>query len=196
MKLDKAILERLYYEYAPRMVAFARRMLGDGKIAEDLVQDVFIRLWEKYQGKEADNWHPLIFTMTRNRCLDHLKKLNFKSSPLYINIGITPQEEMMFLEDFSGGKSATEEYLMATELNREIDSVVATLSPRCREVFLMSRLHGMQNKEIAQALGITEKAVEKNMTKALKALRTHLKPREVKLPSSEILSLLLLIFLV
>jgi DNA-directed RNA polymerase specialized sigma24 family protein len=47
MKLDKAILERLYYEYAPRMVAFARRMLGDGKIAEDLVQDVFIRLWEK-----------------------------------------------------------------------------------------------------------------------------------------------------
>lgn len=196
MKLDKAILERLYYEYAPRMVAFSSRMLGDGKIAEDLVQDVFIRLWEKYQGKEADNWHPLIFTMTRNRCLDHLKKLNFKSSPLYINIGITPQEEMMFLEDFSGGKSATEEYLMAAELNREIDSVVATLSPRCREVFLMSRLHGMQNKEIAQALGITEKAVEKNMTKALKALRTHLKPREVKLPSSEILSLFLLIFLV
>ena len=156
MKLDKAILERLYYEYAPRMVAFARRMLGDGKIAEDLVQDVFIRLWEKYQGKETDNWHPLIFTMTRNRCLDHLKKLDFKNSPLHINIGITPQEEMLFLEDFSGGKSAVEEDLMAAELNREIESVVATLSPRCREVFLMSRLHGMQNKEIAQALGISE----------------------------------------
>lgn len=196
MKLDKATLERLYYEYAPRMVAFASRMLGDGKIAEDLVQDVFIRLWEKYQGKETENWHPLIFTMTRNRCLDHLKKLNYKNSSLNINIGITPQEEMLFLEDFSGDKSVTEENLMAAELNREIESIVATLSPRCREVFMMSRLNGMQNKEIAKALGITEKAVEKNMTKALKVLRAKLNSPELRLPSPETLSLLLLIILV
>ena len=196
MKLDQAILERLYYEYAPRMVVFARRMLGDGKIAEDLVQDVFIRLWEKYKGKETDNWHPLIFTMTRNRCLDHLKRLDFKNSSLHINIGITPQEEMLFFEDFSGGKSAVEEDLMAAELGREIESIVKTLSPRCREVFLMSRLHGMQNKEIAQTLGISEKAVEKNMTKALKVLRARLKSQDEKLPSPEILSLLLPIIFV
>ena len=103
---------------------------------------------------------------------------------------------MLFLEDFSGGKSAVEEDLMAAELNREIESVVETLSPRCREVFLMSRLHGMRNKEIAKALGISEKAVEKSMTKALKVLRARLKSQEEKLPSPEILSLLLLIIFV
>jgi DNA-directed RNA polymerase specialized sigma24 family protein len=60
----------------------------------------------------------------------------------------------------------------------------------------MSRLHGMQNKEIAQTLGISEKAVEKNMTKALKVLRARLKSQEEKLPSPEILSLLLPIIFV
>lgn len=175
MLLDRATLERLYYEYAPRMVAFSRRMLGDEKIAEDLVQDVFIRLWEKYQWKDIENWQPLIFTMTRNRCLDTLKNLKYKKSPLNINIGITPQEEMLFMEDFSVGDSLVEEKLMAAELNREIDSIVATLSPRCREVFVMSRLKGMHNKEIAVALEISEKAVEKHISKALKTLRRNIK---------------------
>lgn len=173
MVLDKSAFERLYYEYAPRLVAFSRRMLGDEKVAEDLVQDVFVRLWVKYQGKESESWPPLIFTITKNRCLDHLKKFSFKNSPLDINTGLSPQEELLFLEDFVGGESATEENLMITELNRRIDAIVETLSPRCREIFVMSRLRGMHNKEIAKALGISVKAVEKNITKALKILRVH-----------------------
>lgn len=194
MILNKSAFERLYYEYAPRMVAFAARILGDDKIAEDLVQDTFIRFWEKYQGKESETWHPLIFTMTRNRCLDHLKRLSYKNTVLEINSGLTREEELLFLEDLAGEESSTEDNLILSELNREIDAIVKTLSPRCREVFVMNRIEGLHYKEIADALGISVKAVEKHMSKALKVLRAKFNTKEHEFTSEKVARLITLVF--
>ena len=178
MLLDKTSLEQLYYEYAPRMTAFARRILQDPRQAEDLVQDVFIRFWERYKGKESDHWHPVIFTMTRNRCLDILRHLSVKRNIIDTNIGISPEEEFLFIEDLVGDGESTDEKLLLSDLNRELDRIIDSLPPRCKEVFSLSRKEGLHNQEIAQRLGITVKAVEKQMTRALKALRAKLSSGE------------------
>lgn len=193
MLLDKTLLEQLYYEYAPRMTAFARRILQDSRQAEDLVQDVFVRFWERYKGKDSELWHPVIFTMTRNRCLDILRHLSVKRKIIDTNIGISPEEELLFMEDLLGNEESTDDNLLLTDLNRELDSILNSLPSRCREVFSLSRIEGLHNKEIAQRLGISEKAVEKHMTRALKELRNKLSSKEFLIDNNKLRSIILLI---
>ncbi len=193
MLLDKTSLEQLYYEYAPRMTAFARRILQDPRQAEDLVQDVFIRFWERYKGKESDHWHPVIFTMTRNRCLDILRHLSVKRNIIDTNIGISPEEEFLFIEDLVGDGESTDDKLLLSDLNRELDRIIDSLPPRCKEVFSLSRKEGLHNEEIAQRLGITVKAVEKQMTRALKELRAKLSSGEFLNVNEKLLPILLII---
>ena len=193
MLLDKTSLEQLYYVYAPRMTAFARRILQDPRQAEDLVQDVFIRFWERYKGKESDHWHPVIFTMTRNRCLDILRHLSVKRNIIDTNIGISPEEEFLFIEDLVGDGESTDDKLLLSDLNRELDRIIDSLPPRCKEVFSLSRKEGLHNEEIAQRLGITVKAVEKQMTRALKELRAKLSSGEFLNVNEKLLPILLII---
>ena len=172
MILDKASFETLYYQYGPRLSAYAHRFLNDSAVAEDLIQDIFIRFWEKYKGKDSESWVPVIFTMTRKRCLDHLKTATIKRSVFVPNVRISHEEEMLFIEDLAGGVSA-EDYLLMKELNKQIETIMDMLPARCREVFRMSRVDGFKNSEIAEKLGISEKAVEKHITAALKVFKSH-----------------------
>jgi RNA polymerase sigma factor (sigma-70 family) len=69
-----------------------------------------------------------------------------------------------------------EQYLHLTLLEHRVSDIVCTkLSERCREVFLLSRVEGMPNSEIAERLGVSVKTVENQMTRALKILRQHLR---------------------
>lgn len=171
MILDKSTFESLYYQCGPRLEAYARKLLRDGHLAKDLVQDVFVRLWVRYQGKSADSWPSILFTMVRNRCIDCLRHLAFKRSLTVPDVDITEQEERLYMRVFEGEKEGTDVKLLTEELSSQILSVTESLPPRCREVFQMSRNEGLKNSEIALRLGISEKAVEKNISRALRAFR-------------------------
>ena len=173
MVLDKEILEQLYYAYSPRLINYAGKVLQDKGMADDLVQDSFVRFWERYKGKDSDFWPAILYTMTRNRCLDHLKHLSVKHRVINGEVSFSNLEKLT-IEDFVGNASPTEDMLIMNELNKELTRIIGTLPDKCREVFRMSRLEGMRNDEIASSLGISVKAVEKNITKALKVLRNEL----------------------
>jgi len=173
MILDRKTLETLYYQYEPRLKRYAERFIIDEKLSEDMIQDVFIKLWDKYQNLEDDKWYPLLFTMVRNRCLDYLKHLAVKRTVVVEILNLKAMEELLYIEDLSGGVYA--DYpLLSEELKNQIRKITDNLPSRCRKVFLLSRIQGLKNREIAQMLSISEKTVEKHISLAIKELRCNL----------------------
>ena len=170
MVLDKDTFEGLYYSCSQRLASFAGRILQDSTLAEDLVQDIFIRFWESYKDRDIESWEGVLFTMTRNRCLDYLKHLSVKHRIFGQELPASELEKLI-AEDFSGGQRATDDDLVRAELDREVDRIIETMPPKCREVFTLSRKEGLSNKDIARQLGISLKSVEKHITKALKILK-------------------------
>lgn len=172
MILDETIFEGLYYKYSDRLYNFAFRFVSDEHTAQDIVHEAYGTLWEKFEGKESDAWQALLFRIVRNRSIDTLRH----QSSLRI-VSLTDSfrnvcDEGLYQMDFAGNDS--DRKTIYDELTANIHSIMGKLPDRCREVFMMSRFQNMKNKEIAAALKISEKAVEKHIHKALTVFRKEL----------------------
>lgn len=168
MTLDEDLLESLFYRYSQRMENFAAHILGDAVAAEDVVQDSFVKLYSKYCGKDEKNFVPLLFTVLRNSCKDTLRRRLSKGNVITTDFSdITESEKLYSSIMLSGSGDA----LIYDELVKEVEIALSSLPERCREIFVMSRIDGLKNKEIAFRLGITEQAVKNQISKALKILR-------------------------
>ena len=190
MTLDTDTLELLYYSYLPRLTNFAARYVTDTSEAEDIVEEVYIKFWEKYSGKESDRWHHLLYKMVRNSCLDHIRHNSVNGGQSLNSTLNNVCEERLYNWDMSneGADSRT----MLQDLRTEVDRIMSGLPERCREVFMLSRFSDMKNKEIASKLGISEKAVEKHITKALRKFSSELEDEK---QSFDFHKTLILIFL-
>lgn len=172
MILDETIFEGLYYKYSDRLYNFAFRFVSDEHTAQDIVHEAYGTLWEKFEGKESDAWQALLFRIVRNRSIDTLRH----QSSLRI-VSLTDSfrnvcDEGLYQMDFAVNDS--DRKTIYDELTANIHSIMGKLPDRCREVFMMSRFQNMKNKEIAAALKISEKAVEKHIHKALTVFRQEL----------------------
>ena len=172
MILDETIFEGLYYKYSDRLYNFAVRFVSDEHTAQDIVHEAYGTLWEKFEGKESDAWQALLFRIVRNRSIDTLRH----QSSLRI-VSLTDSfrnvcDEGLYQMDFTVNDS--DRKTIYDELTANIHSIMGKLPDRCREVFMMSRFQNMKNKEIAAALKISEKAVEKHIHKALTVFRKEL----------------------
>lgn len=172
MILDETIFEGLYYKYSDRLYNFAFRFVSDEHTAQDIVHEAYGTLWEKFEGKESDAWQALLFRIVRNRSIDTLRH----QSSLRI-VSLTDSfrnvcDEGLYQMDFAVNDS--DRKTIYDELTANIHSIMGKLPDRCREVFMMSRFQNMKNREIAAALKISEKAVEKHIYKALTVFRKEL----------------------
>lgn len=172
MILDETIFEGLYYKYSDRLYNFAFRFVSDEHTAQGIVHEAYGTLWEKFEGKESDAWQALLFRIVRNRSIDTLRH----QSSLRI-VSLTDSfrnvcDEGLYQMDFAVNDS--DRKTIYDELTANIHSIMGKLPDRCREVFMMSRFQNMKNKEIAAALKISEKAVEKHIHKALTVFRKEL----------------------
>lgn len=172
MILDETIFEGLYYKYSDRLYNFAFRFVSDEHTAQDIVHEAYGTLWEKFEGKESDAWQALLFRIVRNRSIDTLRH----QSSLRI-VSLTDSfrnvcDEGLYQMDFAVNDS--DRKTIYDELTANIHSIMGKLPDRRREVFMMSRFQNMKNKEIAAALKISEKAVEKHIHKALTVFRKEL----------------------
>ncbi len=150
--------------YAP-LVRAADAIVRDRAVAEELVQDVMLELWRRRMGLAADGSpQAYLFRSTRNRALNHVRH----------------QQVARRGAVHAASPVAREATAPAQVVSREIDAAVRVamdeLTPRCREVFELSRTHGLKYAEIAQTLGVSVKAVEAQMGNALRTLREHLAP--------------------
>ena len=187
---DATAYATLFSAYYLRLCRYALRFVRDEAATEDLVQDCFLRLYECREQLTPTSVSSLLFTMVRNRCLNYLKHQvlveGYQADAMRQQSG----SEQLYALDMTGNADAT---VLYEDLKHQLDTIIAGLSPRTREIFAMSRSQGMTNKEIAEALDISVKVVEKHITKALSALRNGLKGNaDIDYPFAVALLLLLL----
>jgi RNA polymerase sigma-70 factor (ECF subfamily) len=166
---DKDAFEQLYKLYFPRLYAFSFKIINDGNLAKDLVQNVFIKIWESPASVNIDNPESFIYQMVRNACLNYIRHIkvvdNLKSKVKDHYLG----EELYYI-DMVGDKPYI---LIEKELEGRIIDVMNSLPEKCLAVFRLSRIDGLKNREIADQLGISLKAVEKHISKALQIYRNN-----------------------
>lgn len=166
--------EFLFKEYYPRLRGYALRFLHDDETVRDIIQECFLKFWEKRNLIEAVSLSSLLFAMVRNACMNYLKHLQLVEQQPLDYLKVMPGKEELYCWDF---QLAPEHALLYEELQHEVSLVINKLPERCREVFIMSRFKKMKNREIAVALQISTTAVEKHISKALKQFADHFKKR-------------------
>jgi RNA polymerase sigma-70 factor (ECF subfamily) len=167
---DPAALESIFADYGKRLLMFATQQLRSSEAAEDIVQDVFLGLWrnrEKWTVRTSIASY--LFQAVRHRVNDHLQQRRGENPQ---GSGESFDESQLHSADMSTAPDVEIERL---ELQAAIERAVASLSPKTREVFQLSRDHGLSYREIAELLGVSIKTVEMHVGRALAALRLALK---------------------
>lgn len=165
--------EQVYLSYFAKMKRFAKEYVLSDEDAENIVQDVFLVLWEKKELLPlSNNILAYLFTSIRNRCLDFLRhKIVQKEAEDKI------QEEYRLalrLKYYSLGE-LDEGIFEKDDVEQLLSKAMEALPDKCREIFLKSKLEGKKQKEIAEELNISINTVETQMGIAYKKLRNELK---------------------
>lgn len=147
-----------YLEYAEGLRNFMYYKTGDIQQAEDLMQEAFVRLWQKRTEIQPEKAKSFLFTVANNLFLDKVRH-----QKVVRNFELEPRSDR--------DKESPEYQMEVQEFKKQLEEALANLSEGSREVFLMNRLEDLPYREIAERLGISQKAVEKRMSKALKELR-------------------------
>lgn len=146
------------YEYIRNYLFY---LSGDIELAEDLVQDVFLKLWEKRESIKNESVRAFLFSIARNDFLKSHRKKNYD-----LKFRSTYFEQI---------ENKSPEYLLELkEFDQKLQKTIAGMPEKCRVVYLMSRIDEMTYTEIAKNLKVTVKAVEKQMSKALRILQNEL----------------------
>lgn len=154
----RAAFKAFYLENAEAVRNFLYYKSGNLQLAEDLMQEAFVRVWNKRSDLDAEKARGYVFSVARNLFLDHVRH-----QQVVLKFEKTPQEDRSYQDP---------QYEMEMEEFREqLAKAISSLTEASREVFLMNRIDKLSYKEIAQRLDISVKAVEKRMSKALAELR-------------------------
>jgi RNA polymerase sigma-70 factor (family 1) len=160
---EESAFEGLFQRYYPALVGFARRVLVDLELAEEAVQDVFVVFWEKRQQVNIQqSVKSYLYASVYHKCLRHTRHEKVREKY---------RQEILKSSDEADAADA----IAAIELEERIEKVISRLPDQCRRIFSMSRFDGMKYQEIADALGLSIKTVEIQISKALKILREELK---------------------
>ena len=163
--------KEVFYRYHGRLVLFANKFTGDIQIAQDLVQDAFMKLWEKSEFlSSVESPKAYLFTAVRNNCYNHLRHMNIKkATDDLLAHKIDFMEKSLYFNPDDPLKS-----LLETEITDRIEEIVCMMPEKCRQVYRLSRQEYKKNSQIAEELGISVKMVEKHVSKALFILRKGL----------------------
>ena len=172
IKGDESSFKVIFNFFYPRIYHFVREYIPNDDLAENMVQDTFLILWEQKQNlNEETNLNAWLYTVARNNCLKKLRdnksgKGSFFSAPFN---GLELEVNLNALSSLDTSE------LTFSEIERVIETTLAGLPSQCRKIFELSRFENRKNKEIAEELEISLKAVEGQITKALKIFRKTLK---------------------
>ncbi len=155
--------QRLYEKYSHRLYAFAMGYLNDSAEAEEIVQEVFLKIWSNRETLDPGrSFNAFLFTMAKNAILNIIRKSNHRQT--FLNyMQLCPQKDFLL-----------EEELNYKELESLYQKAIEKLSPKRRQVFRLSREQHLSNIEIADHLGVSVKTVENHMTAALSDIRNSL----------------------
>lgn len=162
---DEVAYRCLFEHYYAALCLFAKRYIEDRDVREDIVQDVFFNIWEKRKSISADiSARNYLVTCVKNLCLNHLRKQDYMQDYQKQLIDNPPI--------YSNGE---EDLYMLNELEALLEQALAKLPPEYRMAFEMSRMEQRSMDEIAEAMGVSVRTVERYRNKAVEILKRELK---------------------
>jgi RNA polymerase sigma-70 factor (ECF subfamily) len=166
---DKTALDALYNYYYPRLYGFSKRFLKVEDDINDILQEVFIKIWENRKNiKNVETFNAWIFTITKNAVISYFRqKIKFTDFESRVR-------EMATTEGFL--TDTTVEY---DDLKEKVGQLIEKLPEKRRQIFKLSREQGLSNKEIAAEMGISVKTVEDHMMHAIRFLKDNLKALDI-----------------
>ncbi len=157
----EALIESLFEQWYEPLVRYAMAMLHSQDVAEDVVQQVFEKLWTKRVNIAIHtSAKSLLYRSVHNACLDELRKNKVRQN--FVSMERNQTEQVV------------DQQLENKELGKQIAAAIDDLPAKCKQVFVLARQHEMSYAEIANTLEISNKTVENHMGKALKTLRARL----------------------
>jgi len=155
-----AAFEEIYKRYWAKLYNSAYKRLANAELCEELVQDIFVKLWEKRATLHiSTGLSNYLHSAVKYSVIDHYRKRLTESA--FISAQLVS----------SNADNSTEDNLILNDLKRYLETLIGQLPDKCRSVYQLSRAEHKTNKEIATLLNISEKTVEGHLTKALQALR-------------------------
>jgi len=163
---DEQVFERVFREYYATLCVHARRYLIEHEVAEEVVQDMFYKMWERRESLIINSSiSAYLYRAVTNHALNYIKYQGHARKYREF-IGFRAEEQKTI---------SAHDTLVHNDLEKQLIGLVQAMPERRRMIFEMSRLEGLRYTDIAERLGISLKTVEVQMSKALEYMREHLR---------------------
>jgi RNA polymerase sigma-70 factor (ECF subfamily) len=158
---DQHAFGQLYMAYMPNLLQFAQSIIKDRELAEEIISDVFIRIWQKREGlANIENFRLYLYTSTKNTAFNYLSR-HFRKDTVSL-------DEMSL--QISGISYNPEQLLITSEVINRINNAIKMLPPRCKLIFKLVKEDGLKYHEIAHLLNISVKTIDSQMAIAVKKI--------------------------
>jgi len=160
IKGNKNAFDKIFKTYYKKLCVFSLKIVKNYAYAEDVVQNIFINLWEKHNDLKINiSLKAYLYRAVYNNSVHFIKKQNLNQQ----------FDESLIEHDYNFN-----DLLVQNEIETKIYSTIEELPEQCKKIFKMSRFDELKYREIAEKLNISIKTVETQMSRALKYLHTHL----------------------
>lgn len=161
---DENAFQEIYKRYWYKLYTVARRKVEVQEDAEEIVQDIFVDLWERRIRLNINELDRYLFSAVKYKVLNYIKSRIVRQ---------TYQRDTISLK--VDADSNTEEALALQDLSQAITNGIENLPPKTQEIFRLNRLEGLSVREISDLLHIPERTVEYHITQSLRSMRVYLK---------------------
>jgi RNA polymerase sigma-70 factor (family 1) len=155
-------LRVLYERYVKKLYSLAFYKTKSREAAEEIVQEVFIKLWEKRDSQQIEHLESYLFTALKYQIINYLRKIISEKKTSSV------QNDLILA-------TAPDHSLSVEEIKTTMEQSILQLPEKTRQIFVLSRYDQQSHREIAERLDLSEKSVEYHITQALKHLRVELK---------------------
>jgi RNA polymerase sigma-70 factor (ECF subfamily) len=162
---DQEAFATLFHGYKHKLYAYVLRLTESEMLAEDIVQDVFMKLWSDHASLGSiENFGSYLFRMSKNQVINHFKRM--------------AHETLIMSEMFhqtSGGHNETQDIIALKDVEKILGEILEKLPPQQKAVYQLSREEGRTHDEIANLLKISPNTVKNHIVQAMSTIRTQLR---------------------
>ena len=169
---DKKAFEIVFREYFHVLHEYANFYLNSSVLAEDIVQDIFLKLWDCRERLTIhSSLKGYLFRCIHNKCIQYLRHKVVKQNHGVIHQSKLEEAQLMNRLYFESGLTK----LIENDIESLVNKAINDLPDKTREIYILSRHKYLKNREIATKMNLTEKSVEYHITRALESIRLYLK---------------------
>ncbi|MEO9476009.1 MAG: RNA polymerase sigma-70 factor [Cyclobacteriaceae bacterium] len=161
---NEQAFQKIYEHYVDKLYYFTLKYVKSSAVAEDLVQSIFVKLWDIRSKINPDlSFDSFIYRITKNHTINHIRRSAFEQ-----------KFRDQLVPEYSSGEEQTANQVAFNETNLIVEKAISSLPERRQQIFRLSRLQGVDHDGIASAMGISKNTVKVQIVKATKFLREHL----------------------